>query len=45
MNLCSADTAPTYKLSDITLEYDAIFSKRYAAAIGELYPGAMFIPR
>ena len=35
--LCSKDTVATHKLSDISLGYDAMFDKRYATAIGELY--------
>ena len=35
--LCSGDTAATYKLSGISLEYDTIFDKRYATSIDELY--------
>ena len=37
--LCSANTAATYKLADISLEQDAIFDKRYAITIDELYDG------
>ena len=37
--LCTEDTSATYKLSDISLEYDAIFNKPYAAIIGEMYGG------
>ena len=37
--LCSGDAATTYKLPDISLEYDSIFDKRYATTIGELYAG------
>ena len=29
--LCIGDTSATYKLSDISLEYDAIFDEPYAA--------------
>ena len=35
MILCIGDTTPTYKLSDIPFEYDAVFDERYAAALGE----------
>ena len=42
--LCTGDTAATYKLSDISLEYDAIFDEAYAITIGELYVGTMSIP-
>ena len=41
--LCTGDTAATYKLSDISLEYDAIFDEAYATTIGELYAGTMSI--
>ena len=42
--LCSGDTAATYKLSEISLEYDAIFDELYATTIGELYAETMSIP-
>ena len=32
--LCAGDSSAIYKLSDISLEYDAIFSEPYATAIG-----------
>ena len=35
--LCTGDTNATYKLSDISLEYDAVFDESYATTIGELY--------
>ena len=35
--LCTGDTSATYKLSDISLEYDAIFDESYATTIGEMY--------
>ena len=38
--LCSGDSAATYKLSDISLEYDTIFDEPYTTAIGELYAGS-----
>ena len=34
---CTGDTLATYKLSNIFLEYDAIFDKPYAMAIDEMY--------
>ena len=34
--LCSGDTSVTYKLSDILLEYDAIFDEPYTTTIGEM---------
>ena len=37
--LCTGDTAATYKLSDISLEYDAIFGDPYATTIGEMHTG------
>ena len=42
--LCTRDTTATYKLSDISLEYDAIFDELYATTIGELYAGTTSIP-
>ena len=42
--LCTGDTSSTYKLSDISLEYDAIFDEPYATIIGEMYTGTMSIP-
>ena len=38
--LCAGDTNATCKLSDISLEYDAIFDESYVTIIGELYDGA-----
>ena len=34
--LCTGDTSATYKLSDVSLEYDATFDKAYATDIGEM---------
>ena len=42
--LCTGDTNATYKLSDISLEYDAIFDEPCATTIGEMYNGTMSIP-
>ena len=42
--LCSRDTSATCKLSDISLEYDAIFDEPYATSIGEMYTGTISIP-
>ena len=42
--LCTRDTSATYKLSDIPLEYHAIFDEPYAATIGEMYTGTTSIP-
>ena len=44
--LCTGDTSATYKLSDISLEYDAIFDEPYSTdstAIGEMYTGTTSI--
>ena len=41
--LCTGDTSATYKLSDISLEYDAIFVEPYATTIGKMYTN-MSIP-
>ena len=42
--LRTGDTNGTYKLSDISLEYDAIFDKPYTTTIGEMYTGSTSIP-
>ena len=42
--LCTGDTSATYKFSDISLEYDAIFDEPYATSIGEMYTGTTSIP-
>ena len=42
--LCTGDTSATYKLSDISLEYDAIFDEPYAISIDEMYNGTTSIP-
>ena len=42
--LCTGDTNATYKLSDISLEYDAIFDEPYATTIGKMYNGTTSIP-
>ena len=36
--------AATYRLSNISLEYDAIFDIIYATTIGELYAGTALTP-
>ena len=41
--LCSGDISATCKLSDISLEYDAVFNEQYATAIGGMYTN-MSIP-
>ena len=42
--LCTGDTNATYKLSDILLEYDAIFDEKYATTIDQIYSGTTSIP-
>ena len=42
--MSTGDTAATYKVSDISLKYDAIFNESYATTIGELYAGTTSIP-
>ena len=42
--LCTGGTNTTYKLSDMSLEYDAIFDEPYATTIGEMYTGTTSIP-
>ena len=42
--LCTGDTSATYKLSDISLEFYAIFGESYAISIGEMYTGTKSIP-
>ena len=42
--LCTGDTSATYKLSDVSLEYDAIFDEPYPTTLGELYAGTTSIP-
>ena len=42
--LCTGDTNATYKLSDISLEYDAIFDEPYATTIGQMYAGTTSTP-
>ena len=42
--LCTGDTSATYKLSDISLEYDVIFDEPYATTIGKMYNGTTSIP-
>ena len=42
--LCTGDSSASYKLLDISLEYDAIFDERYATTIGEMYTGTTSIP-
>ena len=37
------DTSATYRLSDISLEYDAIFDEPYATAIGKMYVGTSIL--
>ena len=42
--LCTGDTSTTYKLSNISLEDDAIFDEPYATSIGQMYIGTTSIP-
>ena len=42
--LCTGYTSGTYKLSNISLEYEAIFDEPYATSIGEMYSGTTSIP-
>ena len=35
--LCNGDISATYKLSDISLEYDPIFDEQYSTTIGGMY--------
>ena len=42
--LCTGDASATYKLSEISLEYDAIFDEPYATTIGEMYAGTTSTP-
>ena len=42
--LCTGVTSATHKLSDLSPEYDAIFDKRYARAISEMYTETTSIP-
>ena len=41
--LCPGDTNATYKLLDISLEYDAIFDEPYTTSIDEMYTGTTSI--
>ena len=42
--LCTGDTNAAYKVSGISLEFDAIFDEPYATTIGEMYNGTTSIP-
>ena len=42
--LCTRDTNAIYKISDIILEFDAIFDNPYATSIREMYIREMSIP-
>ena len=44
VSLYTRDTSGTYKLSDILLEYDAIFDEPYATTMGKMYTGTTSIP-
>ena len=35
--LCTGDTSATYKLLDVSPEYDAIFDETYATVVGQMY--------
>ena len=41
--VCTGDTSATYKLLDISLEYDAVFDEPYASTIDEMYTGTTSI--
>ena len=41
--LCTEDSSATYRLSDISLEYDTIFDEPNATSIGEMYTGSTSI--
>ena len=41
--LCTGDTLATYNISDISLEYYAIFDETYATTTGEMYNGTASI--
>ena len=42
--LCTEHINATYELSDISLEYDAIFKEPYATTISQMYTGTTSIP-
>ena len=42
--LCTGETSATYKLSNILLEYDAIFDEPYSTTMGKMYNGTTSIP-
>ena len=42
--LSTGDINAAYKVSDISLEYDAIFDESYATSIGEMYIGTTSMP-
>ena len=42
--MCTGETNVIYQISDIFLEYDAIFDDLYATSISEMYIGTMSIP-
>ena len=44
LDLCTGDTSASYKLSDISLEYDAIFDEPHATGIDEMYTRTTLIP-
>ena len=42
--LCTGDTSATYKFSNISPEYDALFDEPYTTTIGEMYARTTSIP-
>ena len=42
--LCTGDTNATYKLSNVSLEFDLIFDEPYTTTVGEMYTGTTSIP-
>ena len=42
--LCTGDTSVTYKLSDFSLKYDAIFDEPYATSTSEMFTRTTSIP-
>ena len=42
--LCTGDTNATYKLSDVSLEFDLIFDEPYTTTVSEMYTGTTSIP-
>ena len=42
--LCTGDTNATYKLSDVSLEFDLIFDEPCTTTVSEMYTGTTSIP-